>query len=98
MEVARRSDFPGEGLWRRLGLTLHRNVTPALREVCAGCRQRDVSMRARNFPSSWGRFTPQPRQQLPVSAPLGSRREVTYRCLSGANVASFKQPQNRFFK
>lgn len=46
VEVARRGDFPGEGLWRRLGLTFHRNVTPALREVCAGCRQRGVRMRA----------------------------------------------------
>ena len=58
MEVARRSDFPGEGLWRRLGLTLHRNVTPALREVCAGCRQRDVRMRARALSRRAGGASP----------------------------------------
>ena len=47
VDSARRNDFPGEGLWRELGLAFNRNVTPALRQVCVECRQRGVRTHTR---------------------------------------------------
>ena len=58
VEAARRSDFPGEGLWRQLGLTFRRNATPALRGVCGVQTEWRQGARARDFPPSWGALHP----------------------------------------
>ena len=91
MESARRSDFPGEGLWRELGLAFHRNVTPALRQVCVECRQRGVRTHTR-LPAELRVLH---RSALlapdPVCSALIRERPLTGVCF-GANVVSFKQP------
>lgn len=96
MESVRRNDFPGEGLWRGLGLAFHRSVTPALRRVCVEGGQRGVRMHTR-LPAQLRCFTPRHYRHLTVSALPRSERETTYRHLLWSKPGFFQAAQNHFF-